>query len=345
MMVYPDTRAAPVAARRRAFIFGFSQQRTGNPRRRPRTAVSVAPPCSLADRISGLTHEARAAAASMPPTYTCQYIFNSRSKQRGDASGQPAGTGSPLSRDIGPGAYDPRPGWGQPYWRPWLNDPLRKGSAFASQTVKSKLPRPLTAHVDCLADFGGNYDKFLHGAAPGSRAQTWSRGERKPPHFHVPFRAYPLDNGEPRGRSPGLDQFYDLDSVRASPIALNGTLAVNMKHTDRKYASIFKSKVPARPSAAAHGGSGELGPGQYNVAKNTIRVKEPARPSSAFIAYSGGKFRNVGGPRGDGGLWPDEEVVVRGGGEAMGGAGAARPTSAGSGAKALVDQMMRHRAP
>ena len=45
-------------------------------------------------------------------------------------------------------------------------------------------------------------------------------------------------------------------------------------------------------------------------ARTGIKLKEPSRPSSAFIPYSGGKYKNVGGPRGDGGLWDDEEVEV-----------------------------------
>ena len=36
------------------------------------------------------------------------------------------------------------------------------------------------------------------------------------------------------------------------------------------------------------------------------QVKEPKRPSSGFARSTGGRFANVGGPRGDGGLWKDQ---------------------------------------
>jgi hypothetical protein len=102
----------------------------------------------------------------------------------------------------------------------------------------------------------------ISGAAPGSRSQGWGRGERKPPHFHVPFRAYPGLLGEPRGRDVGLDRFYNIDSTGATPIALNGTLEVNMRRHPRHYAATFKSKQPARPIRDLDAGAGFLGPGR-----------------------------------------------------------------------------------
>ena len=247
-------------------------------------------------------------APAMSVSGNARWVFNSRTPQRGDASGKQPGAESPCSRDIGPGTYDPRPGAGQQCWQPWLNDPMRMGSAFASQAEKCPVPRPLTASVDHGGDFGisAKYLKQLQGDVPGSRAHSWPKGERKPPHFHVPFRAYPSLGGQPRGRSPGLDAFYDLDNAIASPVALHGTLTVNMSRTARVYASTFKSKQPSRPNPGAVGAGELLGPGSYNIDRTFLKASD--KPNSAFIRYSGGKFRNVGGPRGDGGLWPEDEV-------------------------------------
>ena len=41
------------------------------------------------------------------------------------------------------------------------------------------------------------------------------------------------------GHLVDLDEFYELDVVSASPTALHGTLAINMKRTNRLYASSF----------------------------------------------------------------------------------------------------------
>jgi hypothetical protein len=139
----------------------------------------------------------------------------------------------------------------------------------------------------------------ISGAAPGSRSQGWGRGERKPPHFHVPFRAYPGLLGEPRGRDVGLDRFYNIDSTGATPIALNGTLEVNMRRHPRHYAATFKSKQPARPIRDLDAGAGFLGPGSYPTPKGCIQLKEPSRPSSAFIPFSGGMYAGVGGSYAD----------------------------------------------
>lgn len=186
--------------------------------------------------------------------------------------------------------------------------------SFISKTVKSPTPRSVTADVDLAADIPGGVSahhlKFVQGRMPASQGLTWAQGERKPPHFHVPFRAYPSAGGAPRGRSKGLDKIYDLDQTIASPIALHGTLAVNMQRTPRKYASTFQSRVPARPAAAAGRSlSGDVsagGPGSVEIDRSGIKVKEPKRPSSAFARDSGGKMRNVGGPRRNGGLWAEQ---------------------------------------
>ena len=65
---------------------------------------------------------------------------------------------------------------------------------------------------------------------------------------------------------------YDLDKVTASPVGLHGTLTVNMRRTPRKYASTFKSTVPARPSSASGSSAGALGPGSYAVDRSGVKV-------------------------------------------------------------------------
>ena len=72
----------------------------------------------------------------------------------------------------------------------------------------------MTADVDLAANVPGGVSahhlQFVQGRMPASQGLTWPKGERKPPHFHVPFRAYPSAGGAPRGRSKGLDTIYDL---------------------------------------------------------------------------------------------------------------------------------------
>ena len=178
------------------------------------------------------------------------------------------------------------------------------GSAFISHTLKNPTPRPNTADCDWVdVDL-----RAVQGSMPASQGLTWAQGVRKPPHFHVPFRPYPSMGGDPVGRSKGLDEWYNCDKTCASPVALHGTLAVNMRRTPRRYASTFKSNQPARPppDKATGGSAGPLGPGSYPIDRSGIKVKEPKRPSSAFVRPSRGRFAGVGGPRGDGGPWPDQ---------------------------------------
>ena len=78
------------------------------------------------------------------PNRTCRAVFNSKTKQRGDATGRPAGL-DPPNPEVGPGSYDPKPGNGHPYWKPWHIDPIRQTSTFASKTQKTQAERPLTA--------------------------------------------------------------------------------------------------------------------------------------------------------------------------------------------------------
>ena len=229
-------------------------------------------------------------AGRMQRNRTYRAVFNSKCPQRADATGRPAGLAGP-SPDIGPGAYDPRPGYGQPFWKPWLNDPMKMNSTFASKTQKSPLPRPLTADINLST--GAEFLPRTNSAAPGSQASKWPQNPRKPPHFHPPFRAYPMDTGAPKGREKGLDEYYELDVVSASPTALHGTLAINMKRTNRLYASSFKSKAPQRFKHNTNMGAGALGPGSYPVDRTFLKASD--RPSTAFIPYSGGMWKGVGG--------------------------------------------------
>lgn len=242
--------------------------------------------------------------------------FASRVPQRLDATGKQPGCESPCDADVGPGTYTPRPGTGQPFLKPWIAPPQSfhgMSYSFISKTQKTPTPRSVTADVDLAANVPGGVSahhlQFVQGRMPASQGLTWPKGERKPPHFHVPFRAYPSASGAPRGRSKGLDTIYDLDQTIASPIALHGTLAVNMARTPRRYASTFRSRAPARPPA---GGSPRNFYGEASALasreaeRGGIKIKEPKRPSSGFARDSGGKMRNVGGPRRVGGLWPEQ---------------------------------------
>ena len=230
--------------------------------------------------------------------------FASRLPQRGDATGKQPGCESPCSPDVGPGAYDPRPGIGNPAYTPWLRDPMRMGSQFISRTQNRPTPAAITGKVNLTIT--PKHIRTVYGASPSSRGHKWPNGERTPPHFHVPFRAYPCEGGEPRGRSIGLDTFYELDDTGATPVALFGTLTINMERTARVYASSFNSKQPSRPRAGSGSSAGPLGPGSYNLRRDGIDLKEPKRPSSAFIPQGRGRYVNVGGPNGDGGLWPED---------------------------------------
>lgn len=224
------------------------------------------------------------------------FVFNSGVPQRAPPNMQP-GQEPSTGELIGPSTYTPKASTGQPFLKEWIQDPAREQSAFASKTQKSAMPRSLTADLDIGKDFGARGSKVVRGSAPGSHGLGWAKGQRTPPFFHVPFRAYPLEGGEPRGRDIGLDIFYEIDTVSCSPIALNATLAVNVERSQRRYSSTFRSKQPARPNADNRGGSGELGPGSYTLhrsLRSSIKLLEPDRPSGWSIPYSGGKFRNVG---------------------------------------------------
>ena len=223
-------------------------------------------------------------------------VFKSRVPQRAKPGALP-GQSASTSSLVGPGAYTPKPGAGQPFWRDWLIDPTRQQSAFASRTVKAPIPKPLTADIDIGTTFGDRGSKKFRGSAPGAYGRSWKGSERRPPPFHVPFRAYPLEGGEPRGREPGLDVFYNVDDAVASPIGLHGTLVANMVRTDRTYAVAFKSKVPARPQGDCRLGSGDLGPGSYKLPRSqssSIVMHDPMRPSPWACLDSGGKYANVG---------------------------------------------------
>lgn len=214
------------------------------------------------------------------------YIFNSNVPQRVPPGLLP-GQKKTCSELLGPGAYSPKPGVGQPFLVPWLKEPTRQQYAFSSRSAnRGKMPVHPTAEVAVRGvDETDRGDKLGRIQAPGAHGRTWGKDERKPPHFHVPSRAYPLESGDPRGRDPGLDGFYD--DART-------TLVYGMEHTSRRYASTFRSDVPARPSADASGGSGELGPGSYTCSYALLDRSLPSGPSPWGFSYSGGKFANVG---------------------------------------------------
>lgn len=215
---------------------------------------------------------------------------------------------------LGPGSYSPTPGHGHNFGArlgpgEWSIDPRRNSWALKSETIKSPMPRPLTAECNHGKTYGisADYLKWLQGDVPGSKASPWGKNARKPPHFHIPFKPYPFIGGEPKGREKGLDEFYEVDKVAATPIGLHATLEVNMKRTNRKYHTVFRSKVPARPRSASTATPDDVGPGKYKTHEppegsvqlrhkyNAITLKEPSKPSPAFIPYSGGMYKGVGG--------------------------------------------------
>lgn len=230
---------------------------------------------------------------------SAEYIFNSQVAQR-VKPGMLPGQEESTSNLVGPSTYNGfQATIGQPFVREWITEPKRKQSSFASKTEKNPLPRPLTADIDHGKDFGerGSRKTTGCGGAPGSRGLPWTQDLRKPPFFHIPFKAYPFEGGEPRGREPGLDKFYELDTVVASPLALTATMAINVERSQRKYSATFRSKLPARPITDARGGSGNLGPGSYTLhrrLRSSVQLTDPDRPSRWSIPYSGGKYRNVG---------------------------------------------------
>ena len=221
------------------------------------------------------------------PLRPLQVPFKSRVPQRPKQN---------VGPELGPGAYSPKPGQGCPGAASEIIDPQRQSQAFASKSKKAALKKPPGADVDWPPAHVAEMRHLPRG--PGSHPFAWPHGERKPPFFHVPFKAYPGLCGEPRGRSKGLDEIYDNDATGATPIGLNGTMGVNMKRSPRRY-SIMSSKVPARPKAADLGSAGELGPGWYNLARNGIDLKDPQRPSSAFVKASKGMYEGVGGSYSD----------------------------------------------
>ena len=113
----------------------------------------------------------------------------------------------------------------------------------------------------------------------------WAEGKRKPPFFHIPFKPYPLESGAPRGRSKGLDEFYDL----------NDTMIDSMLRSPRKY-NMRDNMKPARPKSAELGSAGPLGPGSYTLDRSFMRGRpvDRGRPSAWARRDTGGKFKNVG---------------------------------------------------
>ena len=236
-------------------------------------------------------------------------VLRSRTAQRAPPPSASLGPGSrSFERSgaiiLGPGSYTPK--WsegghaagGRLGPEQWSIDPRRQNSSFKSQTQKGKLQRPLTADCNHGRKYGvsANYIKWLQGDVPGAAGRQWGKDARRPPHTHIKSRAYPFEGGEPKGRDVGLDVFYEVDNVVASPIGLHATLAVNMKRTDRTYASSFRSKAPARPRTASQSTPDTLGPGSHNTNEYTaVVLKNPNVPSPWARPFSGGMMKGVGG--------------------------------------------------
>jgi len=225
--------------------------------------------CTLCDQ-STMIRDCRDVFASVAPQ---RQIFN----ESADAA------------DVGPGSYDPI------LPRPWLVEPMRQGSQFASKSQRSmrKGEQPLGSDVG-YPPASTTEMKYLP-QAPGSSGISWQCGERKPPFFHVPSRAYPLASGAPRGRAQGLDRMYELDGITASPVGLNGALAANVMRSPRKYKNLRADHRPVRPRSADPGSAGHLGPGSYSLERQGVRLRDPNRASSSFSRSTNGKYERVGG--------------------------------------------------
>lgn len=68
--------------------------------------------------------------------------------------------------------------------------------------------------------------RSMNSTAPGSDGQRWATSPRKAPFFHVASRPYSFGVGQPRGREPGVDRFYDPQF---------GTLGQKVINAPRRY--------------------------------------------------------------------------------------------------------------
>ena len=98
----------------------------------------------------------------------------------------------------------------------------------------------------------------IFSTAPGAGGQRWGLSPRKPPHFHVASRPYSFGvSGEPRGRSEGLDLYYDQK---------RNTLDEHVSKSSRCYASAFHA---GPPRIQYHKPVSDLGPGSYTLSDDS----------------------------------------------------------------------------
>ena len=178
-------------------------------------------------------------------------VFNSSVAQRPSTVTTARAFGG---RPIGPSTYHPPPPG-------WHNDPQRQNAAFSSKTALRTYATPLTAHID----FQITSINTCIGAAPGARGLHWP----EPPEVREPYR------------EPGLDAFSD---------AVGKSLWSDVMGSSRTYASSFMSTVKrgeeqvgvSRPTSPG------LGPGVYDVALASVRVRDPKRMNYTFKSQSSG---------------------------------------------------------
>ena len=171
-------------------------------------------------------------------------VFNSSVPQR--PSERPASRQF-GGRPLGPMTYHPP----SPSWH---NDPAREMAIFQSKTLLRTYETPLTAQLDFLGHAGQL--TIERSEAPLSRGLPWP----DPP----PQR--------PVHRDPGLDEFCN-----ATHFSVSG----DVSSSSRKYASSFASTAkrapePPRPTSPM------LGPGVYETALDSVRVRDPKRQNYTF---------------------------------------------------------------
>ena len=139
-------------------------------------------------------------------------------------------------RPLGPTTYIPKNNLVK-----WENDVTRMSSSFASKTTFDKVDRPLTCDIDFMDDpYGAMHASYA--SSPSSRGHGWPNA---------------LEPREP-ARDPGLDEFS---------LSQEGTLALAMSRSSRRYASSFVSAAKRMPPIppAGHATSEVLGPGAVSL--------------------------------------------------------------------------------
>lgn len=146
---------------------------------------------------------------------------------------------------------------------PWMREPERQSSTFASKTQKTHLDKVLTSEIDFL-----NKPELVGrvlGDAPGHRGFTWTKHDRE----------IVITNG-----GDGiLDRYYDCD------FGAKQSLASGIHTSHRKYASSFTSTTKRFPPRVQQH---DLGPGAYEMPASSVQVKDAKRMNYGFKSETTG---------------------------------------------------------